>query len=631
MKLFYRIPLYIGCLGIILSLLWSCAEPQAPQGGPKDTQAPRFSKKKYSTPNESTNFQYQQVILTFDEWIKLQNAYAQVVISPPLQFKPEIKVRNKSVVVKWKELLKDSTTYIINFGDAVRDITENNIVKNLNIVFSTGDELDSLYCNGKIIDAQTLAPKEDVWVMLYRNLADSVPLTEKPYYFTKTDAQGAFRIGYIKAGQYRIFALDDQNSDYKYNLPNESIAFMDTSFQISDSIQPTIRLSMFQEREKTIVFEQKLLHYGCLRITYNNELQTPSSIRLLNPPSNYKTAVEQGKDSLKLWFDGDFGDDEEWLFVLENKEEGLLDTLKVIPELKSDFEENIGSLRWVELQSDVDNSSSRGSKPTLVARPLQDTLPIAQHPIEPIKLHFSRPLVSWDSSKIILLRDTVLPVSDTTIQELTDSLGNTTIDTLVKKILRDTFYPLSTTPTIFKDSSEATVLNVAHNWEESRRYQIQVFPNALDDYFGLSNKDTISRVYSINPIDDYGSITALIVGADSSQQYIIQLLGEKDKVIQENVVRDSSQIQLVYPDMKKGNYSIRIIYDDLANGRWDMGNYEQKRQAEKFTTSKGIPLQSGWENTMEIDLSPPEERSTSTNTSREEEEEERREKREDDR
>ena len=124
-------------IGIIIITV-ACATPSRPEGGPQDRQAPQLDPKRYSTPSPSTNFKYQRVILTFDEWVRLQAASTQVVISPPLKENPKISVRNRSVVVEWKEQLEDSTTYIINFGDAIQDITEGNQASDMKMVFSTG-------------------------------------------------------------------------------------------------------------------------------------------------------------------------------------------------------------------------------------------------------------------------------------------------------------------------------------------------------------------------------------------------------------------------------------------------------------------------------------------------------------
>lgn len=584
-----------------LALVFSCAEPRAPEGGPQDKQPPRIHPKKYSTPNPSTNFRDHQIILTFDEWVKLQAAYNQVVISPPLEKRPDIKIRNKSVVVQWKEALKDSTTYIINFGDAVQDITESNVVPNLKMVFSTGPYLDSLSCSGQIVDAETRDPKEEVWVMLYQNLADSMPKKQKPYYFTKTDKQGNFRLEYIRKGRYRIFALEDKNRDYKYNQNNESIAFLDSSFQINDTIQPVFRLRMFQEREATKVLSGKLETYGALKVTLNNKVQTLSQVQLLDAPDDFKTWLEQGEDTLRLWFDGTMPDTGKWVFVIQNEAEELKDTIEVKAMSRSEYLDEANNLRWYK-KSDK-TASAQGSitkGPVFVLLPLQDTAAIPQHPLEAMKLYFTRPIVSVDTSQILFLKDTSVSVVRLDIVEIVDSLTqDVTLDTTVKTVLQDTFLPVSK-PSI----NIQNYLELMYNWKVDARYQLIVLPNGVTDHLGLSNQDTLSRIYTINKEDNYGTVTALIIGADSSLQYVVQLLDSKGKLIQENIIRDSTQITLVYKSIPTDTYTIRVVHDELPNGRWDVGSYDENRQAELTTTTKPINLKPGWENKMELDLKP---------------------------
>lgn len=584
-----------------LGLVFSCAEPRAPEGGPQDKQPPRIHSKKYSTPNPSTNFRDNRIILTFDEWVKLQAAYTQVVISPPLEKRPDIKIRNKSVVVEWKEALKDSTTYIINFGDAVRDITEGNIVPNLKMVFSTGPYLDSLSCSGQIVDAQTRAPKEEVWVMLYQNLADSMPKKEKPFYFTKTDKRGNFKLEYIKKGQYRIFALDDKNRDYKYNQNNESIAFLDSSFQINDTIQPVFRLRMFQEREATKVFSSKLEHYGALKITLNNTVQTASTIQLLNAPDDFESWIEQGQDTLRMWFDGTLPDTGKLSFVLQNEAEDLKDTIQVNAKNRGDFIENASDLRWYKKRENVVVEEGRNSKgPVFVALPLQDTTAIPQHPLEAIKLYFTRTVAEIDTSQILLLKDTSIAVVKLDITEIVDSLTqDVRFDTVPKTVLQDTFLPINK-PLI----NVKNYLELVDAWEIEARYKVMILPNGVTDYWGLMNQDTLSRVYTINKKDNYGTVTAIIIDADSSLQYVVQLLNSKGFVVEETIVRDSTQMTFVYKNIPTDTYTVRVVHDELPNGRWDVGSYDNNRQAELTTTTKPINLKPGWENKMELSLKP---------------------------
>ena len=584
-----------------LGLVFSCAEPRAPGGGPQDKQPPRIHSKKYSTPNPSVNFRDNRIILTFDEWVKLQSTYNQVVISPPLEKRPEIKIRNKSVVVEWKEALKDSTTYIINFGDAVKDITEGNIVPNLKMIFSTGPYLDSLSCSGQILDAETRAPKEEVWVMLYQNLADSMPKKQKPFYFTKTDKQGNFKLEYIKKGRYRIFALEDKNRDYKYNQNNESIAFLDSSFQINDTIQPVFRLRMFQEREATKVLSAKLEHYGALKITLNNKVQTLNKIELLDAPDGFKTWIEQGNDTLRLWFDGTMPDTGKLSFVIQNEAEELNDTIQVKGKNRSKFIDEASNLRWYQKGEKTEvtgRRTNKGSGSSLL--PLQDTAVILQHPFEAMKLYFSRAIVGIDTSQIILLKDSSVSVVRLDITETVDSLTqDVQLDTILKTVLQDTFLPIRR-PFIKVQNH----LELAYLWKIDAKYKLMILPEGVTDYLGLMNQDTLSRIYTINKKDNYGTVTVVVTGADSSLQYVVQLLDSKNNLVQENIVQDSTQITFVYENIPTDTYMIRVVHDKLPNGRWDVGSYDKNRQAELTTTTKPINLKPGWENKMELNLKP---------------------------
>lgn len=593
----------VSCIASILVLLLSCAEPQAPQGGPADKQPPRISTKQYSTPNPSTNFRDNQIILTFDEWIKLQGAFNQVVISPPLNENPEIKIRNKSVVVTWNEKLKDSTTYTINFGDAVRDITENNIVPNLRMVFSTGPFLDSLMCRGQIVEAATRKPKEGTLVMLYKNLQDSVPLTERPYYFSRTDDQGNFKIENISTGYYKIFALEDKNSNYKYDLPNEEIAFLDSAFQITDSLQPALRLTMFKEREKTKVFTSKLVHYGCLTLIYNNELHSPSTVELVDAPSNYKSAIEQGLDTLTLWFDGTMPKTDKWIFVVKNEREGLLDTVRVSAIEKQDFEENTQSLRWyIPQEKTTSNSGKKGGGPIYIQPPLQDTTRILQNPFQNLNLFFTRSIENWNKTKFLLEKDSVVSVERWQFAEKVDSINqDIIIDSVLVMVDVDTFFEVDFFE-INQDITTKTKISIESNWKENARYRLTLLPDAITDLMGYNNTDTLLRVYMMDSTSSYGTITAIVTNADSLMQYVVQLVNGKEQVVQEHIFKDSTQITQTYPNLKTDNYTLRIIHDAYANGRWDVGNYKEKRQAEKTTTSKVMALKPGWENTMEVDL-----------------------------
>ena len=79
-------------IGVILTafLAQHCANAVAPTGDPKDETPPKVIG---TVPeNHSINFNGKKIELTFDEYITLDNANQNVLISPPLNEKPDIKV-----------------------------------------------------------------------------------------------------------------------------------------------------------------------------------------------------------------------------------------------------------------------------------------------------------------------------------------------------------------------------------------------------------------------------------------------------------------------------------------------------------------------------------------------------------
>ena len=171
-KAIYILTLVASSL-FVLSI-YQCANIVAPVGGPKDETPPMLDSSA-TTPNYQTNYTKSPIILTFNEWIALKDAITQVVVSPPLQFPLEVKLKKKSIYVNFneKEELKENTTYTINFGESISDFTEGNVPPSMRYVFSTGPIIDSIQFTAKLVDLDTKKPIEDAILMLYVNKADS--------------------------------------------------------------------------------------------------------------------------------------------------------------------------------------------------------------------------------------------------------------------------------------------------------------------------------------------------------------------------------------------------------------------------------------------------------------------------
>ncbi|MEA4948853.1 MAG: Ig-like domain-containing domain, partial [Petrimonas sp.] len=223
--------------GGILFVLNSCANMAAPTGGRYDEKPPRLIR---SNPqNSALNVTRNIVEIEFDENIKVEKPTEKVIITPPQINMPVIKSVGKKAVVEFNDELLPNTTYTIDFTDAIVDNNEGNPLENFSLSFSTGDQLDTLAVSGKVLSAENLEPAQGIYVGMHTNLDDTAFVRTPFERISRTDSRGRFTVRGLAAGKYRIFALDDKNRDYKYDNPQEAIAFLDSI--VVPSSMPAIR------------------------------------------------------------------------------------------------------------------------------------------------------------------------------------------------------------------------------------------------------------------------------------------------------------------------------------------------------------------------------------------------------
>ena len=184
---------------VMVTVLWQCARKGSPTGGPKDLTPPMLVK---TEPDSmTTNFKAKRIRLFFDEFIKLEDIQNQLIVSPPLKYQPEIKPQGgagKYVEIKFKDTLREKTTYTMNFGQSVQDNNEGNPSSFLTYVFSTGDYIDSLRVSGAVKDAFKKKANDFISVMLYEidtAYTDSTIFLRPPNYISNTlDSAVIFRL-----------------------------------------------------------------------------------------------------------------------------------------------------------------------------------------------------------------------------------------------------------------------------------------------------------------------------------------------------------------------------------------------------------------------------------------------------
>lgn len=539
-KLIY---LLFGCI-LLLLLLTTCARVGTPTGGAQDAFPPRAIH--YSPDSAATGVKGKRIVIRFDEYITLNGINEQLIISPPLSVSPEITIRNKELIVDIRDTLRPNTTYTISFGNSIRDITENNILNNFCYVFSTGSSIDSLRIRGRVTNAITLNGEKDVLVMLYTTTADSVPYKQRPYYFAKTKDDGSYEITNLKVGTYKVIALDEKNGNYRYDGREERIGFRD-SLLVVDRNRDSVQLVLFQE----VISRQQILKAsqpipGKLSVILTQPTRRP--FILLEPILSNETRqfLERNRtgDTLTLWLSKSSNDTVK-LIVKDNDQ--ALDTAQ--------FQLIDPADKRIRFRGGQD-----GGRILRVASSLQPGQKAELY--QPVQILTSIPISRFDTSGIILLqgKDTI---------RVTPQL-----DTLTRRII--------TLPLQLKSDS---------------LYKLTVRPGSITDWFGQKSKDTVSISFTVRRADEYGNLSVKLPGLRAGN-YLLQVYNEKGiRVAERNIVNGEEQL---FDHLLSGQYSLHLIADRNANGRYDTGNYLEHQQPERIRIYGGaIKIRAGWDTDIE--------------------------------
>ena len=218
-------------LWYLLPLIFvACAQVGQISGGEKDEQAPQLVLA--TPPNGTVQFNAKAFRLEFDERVQLEKVRERLLISPPLEKLPEVRIVGaRSVEVSITSELKENTTYSFNLAECVKDLTEGNLATGVNYVFSTGAVLDSIRVEGIVRNSLTDAPEKHMLVMLHAVGDTGAFRAGRPLYLARTREDGTFVLDHLSASEFSLFALRDKNSNFKYDLPNEEIAFLDPDTQ----------------------------------------------------------------------------------------------------------------------------------------------------------------------------------------------------------------------------------------------------------------------------------------------------------------------------------------------------------------------------------------------------------------
>ncbi len=461
----------------IILLSVGCAQQSGLSGGNKDITPPQVEEDKTIPKNNAINFNTNKIEIGFNEFIRLEKPNQNIIITPLTTEQPTYEIKGKKVVVTLKSKLDENTTYIINFGNSISDITEGNRLSNFNYVFSTGSEIDSLTLNGSVYNAFTKEPQKEILVGLYKSDLDSIAIKERPYYFNPTKQDGSFAFKNLKKGKYTLVAIEDKNNDLKYNPYTDGVAFLDSSITIKyDSTAQSINLSLFTEAKgKNRVTEKKYTHPGKVTLILE-EKTTEIKVDLLNNifADNTKNKKFVNTDSITFWIN----------------EVDSVSEVKIITEIiNQEADTTFLKIRKPKV-----------SKDTILKFKTNTTNDLSY--FDPVKIEFNTPIKEMDKSLIKLLNEDSIELE-------------------------------------FDIEKENNIVSISSQLKEDIDYQITILPNAFKDLYSGTN-DTINLFFKTIPPNQYGSLILHYEKQNKSEQHLIQLIKE-GLVIKETIVSNSSE------------------------------------------------------------------------------------------
>lgn len=543
-------------LALASLLVVACAKQVVLTGGAKDTNPPEV--KACAPENGSTNFSEKHIVVKFNEYIKLNDVSSKLIVSPPMDEKPTAVVSGKKLKITINEKnLKPNTTYCLNFNDAVADINENNALNSFVYAFSTGPQIDSLEFAGSVFDAYTRKPVDDAWVMLHTDFSDTAVVSQIPSYITKVDKNGKFIIKYIADAEYKTFALRDNNSNFKFDLPEESIAFIDTVFRpsvevIHDTIMPKdtadtlkvvtkynhkpddVKLLLFKENKTPQYFRSsKRVRRNYFELVFNFTQYEKHSFTVPGDDSIFVWAKEN-PDTVFLWL----------------KDTSLIaaDTMKILAEyVDPAFPDS----------THHDTLKFRKQDKLFCDTVLKMTLPEEKMPNSDYYISFSLPIEDFDSEKVALFSQV-----DTVYERIDCSVESDSLNPLNVKVLGD--ISEGNSYKLVVDSAFATC--------------IYGYANAADSVEFVPKREA-----------ELGSLKIIF---PSDRKYFVELL-QNEKLISVQKVSDrTAEFQYLLP----GKYDIRVVEDENENGRWDTGDYSKHVQPENvFYYPDSYEIRSSWQ------------------------------------
>ena len=599
---------------LTLTLVAACARMGNPDGGWYDETPPRVVG---ASPTEkATGVKTRKLHIRFNEFIKIENATENVVVSPPQLETPDIKAGGKSIDIELKDSLKANTTYTVDFSDAITDNNEGNPLGNYTYSFSTGEHIDTMEVSGWVLAAENLEPVKGILVGLYANLADSAFRTQPMLRVAKTDGRGHFVIRGIAPGKYRVYALQDVDGDYHLTQKGEEMAFnreiivpsskpdvrQDTLWRDSLRIDSISRVSythflpdnimlrafthvqtdrFFTKAERTLP--------ECFSLVFtagSNELPQLRGLNFNNAERAFIAMPTAKKDTITYWIKDSALINQDtlrmqmqyWSTDTTGQLRMKQDTIEVLaktPYAKRLKEKQKKAEEWKKAQ---DKAQKKGEPFETIMRPEALKVEVKVNnsiaPDENVRIELPTPLLSLDSTKVHLYskRDTLWYEARyrLRVREGADSLAPVGTNLLHKRWLE-----------------------LQAEWKPGVEYSFELDSLALTDIYGTTS-GKIKQGFKVREDKEFATL-AVSLTALTDSNVVVQLLNGQDAVVkQTRALAGTANFYYLQP----ATYYLRLFVDRNGNGRWDTGDFYRGEEPETvYYFPEEIECKANWDAT----------------------------------
>ena len=598
---------------VIVNVVSSCAKMGNPDGGWYDETPPQVIGAEPE--DKGINVNSRKIKIFFNEFIKIENATDNVIVSPPQLEQPEIKAAGKRILIELKDSLKSNTTYTIDFSDAISDNNEGNPLGNFTYSFSTGDRIDTLEVSGNVLEAENLEPVKGILVGLHPVAdslktgssvldVDSVFRKQPLLRVSRTDSRGHFVIKGIAPGSYRVFALQDMDGTYTFSQKSEKIAFNHEIFVPSfkpDVRQDTIWSDSLHIRSITPVHYTHFLPDDIMLRAFT-ELQTDRFfLKTERKQANrFDVFFSYGHTELPTIKGLNFNAEDAFVIEPSEKKDTILywlrdttlvnqDTLSVEMtyyatdslgelQLKTDTLEILSkdpyAKRMKKLADEHKEWKKKQEKAAKKGMPVDSVMPVKH-----LDLKWNAPSELAPDQNISVAFMTPLAIADTSKIHLYSK-----IDTLWYEAPYE-FRPMKNAHRTYELLGE---------WRPEVEYSLEVDSAAFTDIYGLtSNK--LKQGFKVKSLDSFSSLIFTFEGMAGKN--IIAYLLDKGGNTTKTATTTDGAVQFFY--IKPGTYYLQMLVDHNGNGQWDTGNYDEDLQPEEvYYYPHAIECKEKWDVTL---------------------------------